>query len=280
MRELLGVGAMGSVWTAEMMALKREVVVKFHEEGFEANESEVALKRFIREARILASVRHRNVAELYEVGKAESGEPYLIMERLTGRTLAARMNVERVFKEDDAYEVTLATLAGLRAVHDAGVLHRDVKPENIYLHDDGREVVPKLIDFGLAHGGDQLDRLTRGNKTVGTPGYMAPEQARGTHELDPRTDIYAVGVCLFEMLAGELPVEGQTGIDLMIHAATEDPIPLTSFRRDLAGAVSDVVMKALARSRDDRYRDAREMIAAVRTLTKSKIPRGRLPPKK
>lgn len=261
-KELLGVGAMGSVWVAEQMALKRPVVVKFHEEAFVGTGAGIALERFMREARTLASVRHRNVIELYEVGRTDDGEPYLIMELLRGRTLAARLRESAVLPNGEAFAIAGALLDGLQAVHGAGVLHRDIKPENVFLHDGDAGVAPKLIDFGLARGVEGK-RITSQGKAVGTPGYMAPEQARGEAELDHRVDLYAVGVVLYEMLTGRLPARGETMMDLMVAAATEDPWPLTDERPDLAGPIEDGVMKALARHRDDRYPDAKTMRIAL-----------------
>ncbi|HJL19426.1 MAG TPA: serine/threonine-protein kinase [Sandaracinaceae bacterium LLY-WYZ-13_1] len=265
--ELLGVGAMGSVWLAEQMALKTIVVVKFHEEGFVGSKAEVALERFLREARTIASVRHRNVCELYEVGRTEEGEPYLIMERLDGGSLAARLRDEGRLPVGESLAIAIALCHGLEAVHAAGVLHRDIKPENVFLHED-RElgVVPKLIDFGLARPAGDEKRITSNGKAVGTPGYMAPEQARGQRDLDARADLYAVGVTLYEMLSGELPARGETSMDLMVWTATEDPIPLAEHRPDLAGPVTDAVMKALAFPRPGRYEDARSMRLALEAV--------------
>jgi len=267
--ELLGVGAMGSVWIAEQLALKRQVVVKFHEEGFVGNNSDVAYERFRREARTLASVHHRNVTELFEAGKTPEGEPYLIMERLRGKTLAARMRNERILPIQDAIEVAVEIASGLQAVHAAGVLHRDIKPENIYLHDAGEDgIIPKLIDFGLARP-ETGKRLTMGNKAVGTPGYMAPEQARGSKTLDGRVDLYALGVTLYEMLTGNLPSEGETMVDLMIWTATEEPIPITDYRPDLSGPVANVIMRCIARDLDERYPDAKTMRLALQAVLAS-----------
>lgn len=261
--ELLGVGAMGSVWVAEMLSLKRPVVVKFHEDGFIGNAGDVAMQRFLREARTLSSIQHRNVIELHEAGRTDEGEPYLIMEQLHGRTLAARLQEEPILPTDEALQITLALLAGLRAVHAAGVLHRDIKPENVFLHEEHAQVVPKLIDFGLARAANAKKRVTLDNKTVGTPGYMAPEQARGEADLDVRADLYALGVTLYEMLSGELPSVGETAMDLMIHAATEAPRQLATHRPDLEGALGDVVMKALSLEREDRFDDAQAMARAL-----------------
>ncbi len=260
--ELLGVGAMGSVWLAQQMALRQDVVIKFHEEAFVGRDAEVALKRFLREARMIASVHHRNVTQLYEVGQTDLGEPYLIMERLRGVNLAARARSGERPSAAEALSITAAIADGLDAVHRAGVLHRDVKPENIFLHEDGDTIVPKLLDFGLARSLAEGASLTRSGRAVGTPGFMAPEQARGLDDLDGRVDVYALSVTLYETLTGELPSRGETPADRLISTVTEEPTPLTDHRPDLAGPVADVVMRGLARDRDDRFPDARALRAA------------------
>lgn len=260
--ELLGVGAMGSVWLAEQMVLKQPVVAKFHEEGFVGADARKGLERFTREARTLSSVRHRNVCELYEVGQDEDGVPYLILERLEGRTLAARMDEKVPLPLGEALSVAMAVAQGLEAVHAAGVLHRDVKPENIFLHQGERGIVPKLIDFGLARLVG-TKRITAGGLAVGTPGFMAPEQARGVSDLDARVDIYSLGVTLYEMLTDELPARGESMTDLMAWTVHRPPIPLRTWRPDLIGPVEDVVMKALERDRSDRFPNVRAMRLAL-----------------
>ncbi len=269
--ELLGVGAMGSVWVAEQIVLRRKVVVKFHEASFAAAGGKIAVARFLREARTLASVRHRNVTELYEVGHTPSGEPYLILELLEGETLARRLTRERTLIIGDALHVATELCRGLEAVHAAGVLHRDIKPENIFLHEQDGELIPKLLDFGLARPITTGERLTWSGSAVGTPGYMAPEQARGRTDLDGRADLFSLGVTLYEMLSGELPFAGETMSELLHAAASDDPIPLVVSRPDLAGPLADAVQKALAKRPSDRFTDARAMRLAL-SAARSSVP--------
>ncbi len=261
--ELLGVGAMGSVWVAEQLALKRKVVVKFHEEAFVGTHAEVALQRFLRETRALAQVRHRNVIELYEVGQTEEREPYLILELLEGETLARRMGREERLPFQEALLIAVAIAEGLEAVHAAGILHRDVKPENIFLHETEGQMVPKLLDFGLARSADPRGRITWSGSAIGTPGYMAPEQARGEGNLDRRVDIYALGVVLYEMVAGELPFDSQTVAGLLRAVIEDPPTPLSVWRPDLKGPFADAVMRAIAPARRDRFDDVRLFRAAL-----------------
>ncbi|MFK7986468.1 MAG: serine/threonine-protein kinase [Sandaracinaceae bacterium] len=260
-RELLGVGGMGSVWIAEHLALKHEVVVKFHEEGFRAAKGDRAYQRFLREARMLGSAPHRNVAELYEAGSNERGVPYLIMQRLHGETLAARLRRQRRLPLLDALRIARAVASGLEAVHAAGVLHRDIKPENLFLHEDEEsgEIVPKLIDFGVARPSTKSGRVTLTGEVVGTPGYMAPELARGKTDVDGRVDVYALCATLYELLTGELPVAGESAMDRMIATVRQPPMPIRHYRGDLPGEVEQLIMAGLARDPKQRVRDARRL---------------------
>lgn len=261
--DLLAVGGMGSVWIAEHLALKRRVVVKFHEEWEPGGGDEKrALARFMEEARALSRVRHKNVTELFEVGRTEEGEPYLIMELLQGQSLAARMRTAGRLPAREAVHITTGILSGLEAVHAAGILHRDVKPENIYLHREGVRVVPKLLDFGLARR-DLPPAPGKRRQAVGTPGYMAPEQCRGLSDLDARVDLYAAAVTLYEMLCERLPSEGTNSAERMVWTASKPPVPLTHRDPELEGPLADVVMRALAIPREERYATARALRQAI-----------------
>lgn len=270
-RELIGTGGMGSVWIAEQLALRREVVVKFHEDWLPQKQPQLAIARFVREAELLASVRHRNVTELYEVGRTDEGEPFLIMEKLEGDALSHLMREGDIIPLDQALEICVAIATGLEAVHAAGVLHRDVKPENIFLHDseEDQQIVPKLLDFGLA-GSVAAASLTESQHTVGTPGYMPPEQAYGVDGLDGRVDIYGLGVTLYEMLTAELPTHGSTNQELIQYVVTHDPTPITDLRPDLAGSVADTIMRSLARDREARQPDARAFRCDLQKLLEAR----------
>jgi len=265
--ELIGAGGMGSVWLAEQVALKRWVVVKFHESWTRSEDPARAHQRFLREAKLLASVHHRNVAEFFDSGITKDGDPFLIMERLQGHSLAFRMRDGHPMPLAESLDIAIAIASGLEAVHAAGVRHRDVKPENVFLHHDEEydQMVPKLLDFGLA-GSDTAARLTDANHTVGTPGYMPPEQAFGLDRIDHRVDVYALGVTLYEMLTGRLPAIGETNEQLVSYVVHHDPIPIQGFREDLPADVAGTIMSTLARDRDLRPSDAREMRRALEDL--------------
>ncbi len=262
---LIGIGAMGSVWGARHVTRGTDAVVKIHEGDLD-HEDTLGRERFMREAVALAAVRHTNVVSLFEVGQTPSDEPFLIMEQLQGEPLDERLWRGRP-TVSEVIAIGLELLAGLDAVHAAGVLHRDVKPDNIFLARVGGAVVVKLLDFGLARGLHwRLGKITRAGAAVGTPGYMSPEQARGRRDLDVRTDVYAVGVVLYEMFAGRRPFEGVTPTDVMVRACTEDPVPLSQYRPDLPRALSEFVMRALAREREARFDDVRDMRSALESV--------------
>lgn len=263
-QELIGTGGMGSVWVVEQLVLKQTAVVKFHESWSSREHSETAIARFVEEARLLAAVHHRNVTRLYEVGRTEDGEPFLIMERLRGDSLAWRMRDGLPMPVRESTEIAIAIAAGLEAVHAGGVYHRDVKPENVFLHEDEDldQIVPKLLDFGLAGWANASSESNTGY-TVGTPGYMPPEQAYGLENIDHRVDVYALGVTLYEMLTARLPAEGDTGADLMHSVVHFDPLPITSYRANLPPDLAELIMRTVSRNREERPQNARALRHAL-----------------
>ncbi|MBX3274099.1 MAG: serine/threonine protein kinase [Sandaracinaceae bacterium] len=264
--ELLGLGAMGSAWAARDERTGEAVVLKVHEEGFDGPEPELSLQRFLREAETLASVRHDNVCRLLASGTdAQTGEAFLVLERLSGMTLAEACG-GRPREVGWASRVTAQLARGLEAVHAAGILHRDIKPTNVILDRTSGAVVPKIIDFGLARPLRPRVPVTAGRVAVGTPGYMAPEQCRGLADLDARIDVYALGVTLYEMLTGALPVDGATGMDLMIATVTRGPTSPRAHRADLSPALEALVLTALATDRDARFASASALREAIEGL--------------
>src|SRR5690606_34950215 len=179
---------------------------------------------------------------------------------------------------DHAITIGAELLAGLEAVHAAGVLHRDVKSENVFLAQAEGQTLVKLLDFGLSRGLHwRAGKITRAGRAVGTPGYMSPEQARGRRDLDPRTDLYSVGVVLYEMLAGRRPFEGLRPTDVMIRPCTEPPLPLAELRPDLPPALTALVMRAFRREREERFASAAEMRAALEACARGPMAAGPRP---
>ncbi|MEO6323537.1 MAG: protein kinase [Thermoanaerobaculia bacterium] len=250
----LGEGGMGVVYAAADERLGRSIALKVIGGTMR---DEDARKRFWREARLAASVSHPNVCAIHEVGE-EDGELFIVMELLEGEALSSRLARGGVAAAEGV-RIALGILAALDALHARGLVHRDVKPANVFLTPHG----VKLVDFGIARsvtagdaGGDEQTQLTQAGDVVGTPHYMSPEQLRG-EPVDARSDLFATGAVIFEMIAGRRAFEGRTKIDVL-HATLHDMPPLL-LGSALTEAVGRVVLRALAKNPDERPRTASAM---------------------
>lgn len=258
----IGTGGSATVWAATHLTLNRPIAIKFME--VVGPQRDAIHQRFLREARIAAAVRHRNVIEVIDFGKSAEGLPYMAMELLEGQTLGERMESGELIPVHNVVRIMARVLSGLGAAHDAGLVHRDVKPENIFLCEDADGVYPKLLDFGISRALDRTSEIesvldTIENVIVGTPDYMSPEQTRGLTTIDHRSDLWSAGVMLYELLTGELPFEGVSVGDLLIQIATAEPLAFASLRPDLAGPLDELIMRALSKRPADRFENAREM---------------------
>jgi serine/threonine protein kinase len=253
---------MGTVWRAEHVELRQHVAIKLL--NARGPQAERAMRRFQREAQIAASIHHRNIVYISDFGIG-TGEPYLVMELLSGVPLSERMVVGEPLSVGVFLRLMEETLQGLSAVHAAGVVHRDMKPENIFLvrQSDGG-TFPKLLDFGVSRSTErnQGHTITREGVVMGTPEYVSPEQARG-RPADVRSDIYSLGVVMYEALAGRLPFQADNPADLIVAVLNAHPVPLVSFRPDLGESLSQLVTKAIAREPEARFQNSEEMRAAV-----------------
>lgn len=263
---LIDEGGMGAVYLGRDLKLGRKAAVKFLHSELTAGEASV--KRFYREAQAASAVYHPNIISIFDVGVSEWGEPYLVMEYLTGETLAGLLKRRKTFDSAAALGVLEPALRGLGAAHEQSIIHRDLKPENIFVVriPDGAPIV-KLIDFGISKFSESdQPQLTRTGALLGTPSYMSPEQARGKGEFDQRSDLYSIGVILYLMLSGDHPFVGQSYNDLIINILTEpprDPFLINpNFPRDLA----PIVQKLLEKEPDKRYPDCKAVLAALETL--------------
>jgi serine/threonine-protein kinase len=212
---------------------------------------------------------HPNIVRITDTGTTPAGAPYLIMEFLTGKSLAAVLVQEGSLALGRAITIMVHVLDALAAVHHKGVIHRDLKPDNIFLAEQGRpgrpKTVVKVLDFGLAKPIDLMlgeKKLTRFGFTVGTPFYMPPEQAR-TQRVDRRSDLFAAGVTLYEMLTGALPFTGDTFYGLVAAMTAGNPLPPSSHRPELPPALDAVMLKAIASEPKDRFQNADEFIQAL-----------------
>ncbi len=260
----VGEGGMATVWLARHLTLDRPVAVKFvHIAGDPGDVRE----RFLREARVAAAVRHRHVVDILDFGATDEGRSYMVMEYLEGETLRERLDRAPPLPVGDAVRIVARSLSGLAAVHDAGIVHRDIKPGNIFLVRDADGIFPKLLDFGVSRAAATLEvesvLPSTDNAITGTPQYMAPEQARGMRDIDHRADLYGMGVVLYEALTGKPPFDCEQIGDLIMMILTMDPVPLAELRPDLGEPLSRVIARALARERGARFHDAREMRQAL-----------------
>ncbi len=230
-----------------------------------------ALARFRREAIAAGRIHHPNVVTVFDVVEHKTAT-WLVMELLEGETLSEILNrVERMDAED-AVTLLIPAMRGVAAAHAHGVVHRDLKPDNIFIcrSSDGQRREAKVLDFGVSKlsdeaGGEQVSITVTGN-LVGTPMYMAPEQVRGNKGVDPRSDVYSLGVVLYQMLAGRPPFQGQVYSALMIEIATMDPPRLRTFRPDLSVELETLVHKAIARDLERRFPDVTSFVHALEAL--------------
>ena len=256
---------MGAVYKAEDNILRRFVAIKLLHPAAAANPA--AVERFLREAQAAASIGHPNIIDILDFGESE-GKPYLVMEYLRGRSLAEMLHSEGPQSIRDACTLATHALAGLQAAHDRGILHRDLKPANmmVVMRFGDRSFV-KLLDFGFAAlvgNASPSDRnLTPARTLVGTPAYAPPERLRGDDRRDPRTDLYSLGVVIYEMLAGVRPFEAGTFSELA-RKVQNDPAPsLRMFRPDVPEALERVVLQALAKQPDARWANAEAFANAL-----------------
>ncbi|MGD8628929.1 MAG: serine/threonine-protein kinase, partial [bacterium] len=253
--EKLGAGGMGEVYLADDTRLNRKVALKFLLPQYTSDEEIKA--RFIREAQAAASLSHPAIITVHEVSEFE-GRPFMAMEYVEGKSL------REVIDEKPASFMTILDLAmqigeGLGRAHEAGIIHRDIKPQNILIGPDGR---PKITDFGLAKVKDSPE-LTRAGTTFGTIAYMSPEQARGL-EVDRRADIFSFGVVLYELITGRRPFEGENEPSIINAIVNQIPEPLERFKSGVPEGLQAIVEKALAKDRDERYQHVDDIVADLR----------------
>lgn len=264
---MIGEGGMASVWSARDLTLARSVAVKLLFARDDRDRSALTA-RFLREARIAASVQHRNVIQIVDFGTTEDELPFMVMELLEGEPLSGRMHRERRLPIPDVVQITNLTLRGLAAVHNTGIIHRDLKPDNIYLKRENLSVYPKILDFGISRSvepqsGRRSALTTREGLIIGTPEYMSPEQARGVKDIDVRTDLYSMGVIMYEMLTGRLPFHSENVGDLIIQVVTGTAPTVHELMPEVPIELSQVVERAMARKREDRFATAIEFQAAL-----------------
>ena len=265
--DLLGEGGMGTVYLAEHLALGRRVAVKILHLAL--TRSTDVVTRFYREAKASTAIEHPNIIDVFDVGTAPWGEPYMVMEYLKGENLSAHIKRHKPMSFSSAGAIAGEALDGLSAAHDAGIVHRDLKPENIFLLlKSDKQISLKLIDFGISKFTFDSDenRLTRTGSMIGTPSHMSPEQARGRGNVDHRADLYTLGVIIFEMITGELPFTGENYNDLLVNILTEPAKTPSSLVKNIEESTEKFIMRAIDRNPDKRFQSAREMKEALEEI--------------
>jgi TolB-like protein/predicted Ser/Thr protein kinase len=254
----LGAGGMGEVYLAEDVKLRRLVALKFMPAHLASDEH--FKSRFAREAQATAILDHPNIVTIHDVGEYQ-GRPFFAMQHVDGPSLREYC-AERDLTFDEIIELTLQICEGLRKAHDAGIVHRDVKPTNIMIGSDGR---PVLLDFGLATIEGE-DKLTKTGSTMGTLGYMSPEQVQSPKDVDGRSDLFSLGVVLYEMIAGQTPFKGDTQAS-SLHAITHDaPEPLARFKSGVPDELQRIVSKLLEKDPELRYQNAAGVISDLKRM--------------
>jgi len=249
--EKLGEGGMGVVYKAHDTKLERTVAIKFLSSGHAVTEHDKT--RFIHEARAASALEHSNICVIYEIDETPDGQMFLVMPCYEGIPLNKTIE-EKPLAVNEAIDIAIQIADGLQAAHEKGIVHRDVKSSNIFISSKGQV---KVMDFGLARSAG-MTQVTKTGTTVGTVPYMSPEQAQG-EKVDHRTDIWSLGVILYEMIAGRLPFKSEYSEAVVYSILNEEPEPLTSLRSNVPMELEHIVNKALAKDRDERYRHTDEL---------------------
>src|SRR6266704_1096620 len=271
-RSKIGEGGMGEVYLAQDTKLDRKVALKILPAEVAAHSDR--MKRFVQEAKAASALNHPNIITIYEIDETESGH-FIAIEFIEGETLRERMRKASI-KPGEVLDVAAQIASALYAPHAAGIVHRDVKPENIMMRADG---IVKVLDFGLAKLTERLppesvdaDAATKAlvqtepGVVMGTAVYMSPEQARGL-TVDARTDIFSLGIVLFEMVAGRFPFEGANRNEILVSILSEkEPQPLARYSRETPAELERIVSKALRKEREQRYQTTKDLLLDLQSL--------------
>ena len=268
---VIGEGGMGAVFAATHTVTEKRVALKWMRPDLVGQHG--AVQRFMREAQAAGRLNHPNVVDIYDIGEHD-GSPFLVMEYLQGEPLGAALE-RALLTPQQVVRYLLPAMRGVSAAHAKGVVHRDLKPDNIFLckNADGSYREPKVLDFGISKvtstDGQLNPRLTRTGAVMGTPYYMSPEQLRDAAEIDERTDVYAFGVILYESLTGRVPFDAENYSALILEIATATPKRPRALRPEIPDGLERVVLKAMARSPDDRYANVEGLARALEPFARA-----------
>ncbi len=260
LEQIIGIGGMGKVYKATHIYMDNAVAIKILDPKLSSNET--ALKRFRQEAQASVSIKHPNIVAVTDFGVTkDAGIAYLVMEFLEGMELRARIHQQKQLDFKEIYLIVQQTCAALHTAHSKGVIHRDLKPDNIWLikSEIGIDRV-KVLDFGIAKlkSGPESSKLTELGMVIGTPSYMSPEQCHG-EELDAQSDVYSLAVIIYEMLTGHLPFQAVSPMEVALKHTSEAPKPLCTLRSDIPTSLEKVVLRALSKLPGDRQQSALEL---------------------
>jgi serine/threonine protein kinase len=263
---LLGVGGMGVVVAARHEQLDQLVAIKFVRD--DALDNDEAVERFLREARSAARLKSEHVARVLDVGRLDTGAPYMVMEFLDGHDLSQALTRDGPMAVDVAASLMMQVCEAVAEAHAAGIVHRDLKPENLFLtRTVGGTPKMKVLDFGVSKssrvGDNPQAKLTRTRTMLGSPLYMAPEQMRSSRDVDSRGDVWALGVVLFELLTGRSPFEAETMPELCLKIVSEPPLSLAQLRPAVPPSLVEVVERCLQKEKEKRFANAAELAQAL-----------------
>ena len=255
---------MGVVFAATHQWTERPVALKLLHPQY-ASDPEIR-QRFLREARTAARLEHDHVVDVLDMGLEDDGAVYLVLEMLDGRPLDSFVEEHKRMSPRLALSVLLPVLDAVNAAHEQNILHRDLKPDNIFVHRRTDRVVPKVVDFGIAKVVEQGHSLTSTGAVIGTPHYMSPEQIRGASDLGPAADVWSMGVVLYELLSGHLPFERDSAMAILLAISSQPPADIEQHVPDLPAGLVAVLRRSLARELGDRFSTMREFSAALQEV--------------
>ena len=267
----IGAGGMGEVYEAENVRIGRRVALKIL--SGDLRKSPELVERFDREARAASAARGPHVVEMLDVGRTDDDLPFLVMELLDGTPLSRRLDGGPL-EVDVAVDIALQITRGLSSAHAAGVVHRDLKPDNVFLIRVDQREHAKILDFGISRigPGDTSTELTKTGSALGTPSHMAPEQVEGKRDVDARADLWALGVLLYQMLTGKLPFEADSYGLMLVRILQEAPTPIATVRSEVPETLAAVVTRCLAKSPGDRWESATMLETALAGWQHQPIP--------